>query len=409
MSRTRSRRLVGLVAAALCLCAVMPVSAHTAAIEMDAAGTSTYKTVRLTPEIYNHANSDLSDLRVLDGQGEAVPYFVNRKIERTEERHRLYGLEQIDGFVKDDAVYFDYRVADEAEADQDVVAKQLVFITGHTNFAKDVDVYGSYDGENWTFVQADKLYVVEEATKLEIDFVETQKYTHYRVKIANNQERVGFSMVCLRRQEVAVDEQFFVESIRPVFTVEEDAEQKVTRVRVEGLQNLNVSDITIETDSMFKRQVLVPPQRKELYNLALNGVSYADTTIPVQTVLKADSMDGGAYVLTIHNNDDKPIEVKGITARYYADEVVFEAREGESYRLSFGADAAAAAPVYDIVRYQDEILKGAVDRVSLGDFVYEAVSEASEPETDYSMIFNGVIVGVAVLLGVVILLRLRNK
>ena len=46
--------------------------AHTATIENS--GEHKYKAVRLTPEIYSNANSNLSDILIKDESGENVPF-----------------------------------------------------------------------------------------------------------------------------------------------------------------------------------------------------------------------------------------------------------------------------------------------------------------------------------------------
>jgi len=93
--------------------------------------------------------------------------------------------------------------------------------------------------------------------------------------------------------------------------------------------------------------------------------------------------------------------------RYYADELVFERKEGEAYTLDFGRDATKRAPVYDIERYKNEVLLGAIDRAVLGEIRY--TTEEIAPERDYRMLFNIVIVVVALLLGIVIVRKLKKS
>ena len=95
------------------------------------------------------------------------------------------------------------------------------------------------------------------------------------------------------------------------------------------------------------------------------------------------------------------------SVRYYADELVFEGNEDESYTLVFGADASKRAPVYDIERYKNEILNGAIDKAVLGEIVY--VTEEIPQERDYKVVFNVIIIFVTLLLGTVIVLKLKKK
>jgi hypothetical protein len=141
---------------------------------------------------------------------------------------------------------------------------------------------------------------------------------------------------------------------------------------------------------------------KELYNLSFEGAAYADVTIPLERRIPAEE----PYTLTINDGDDRPIAISGVTVRYYADELIFEGAGGESYKLEFGADESKTAPVYDIARYSDKILRGNIDRVALGEIAYTS----KQPEQrDYTAVFNAVIVVVALMLGAVFLTRLRKN
>jgi hypothetical protein len=163
-------------------------------------------------------------------------------------------------------------------------------------------------------------------------------------------------------------------------------------------------DIAIQTDSMFKRTVSAPGYNaKELYNLTLNDITLADLSLP----LAGQQAPGDSYAIIVANKDDKPISISGVKARYYADELVFEARAGETYWLEFGADAQKTAPIYDISSYKNEILKGELNRAGLGEIVY--IAEELPPARNYKPIFNIVVIVVALVLGAVILFRLKQK
>lgn len=383
----------------LALFSTITAFAHTAAVQTD--GENKYKAVRLSPEIYNNANSDLSDILIKDSKGEVVPYFINDGFQKVYEGREIYPMKLIHTFTKDNSFYFDYKLA--AERESDTIATAIEVSTKNTNFAKLVDVYGSYDNLHWEFVQNDKLYVIDDKSKLDIEFHKPEKYTHYRFELANNLEKISFDTINLVYSVNASEKSYFIESLTPAFSVEE--KDKTTFLTIEGLKNLRLCDITIETDSMFKRTANAPlTSGKEIYNLSLNETLYTDTTLPLNSqISKEDS-----YVITIANHDDKPINIKSIAVRYYAGELVFEGSANGSYTLEFGADAAKTAPVYDITRYKDEILKTAIDKASISTIEYHKEQE-KPAERDYKVIFNIVVIGITVLLGGLILFCLKRK
>jgi len=373
--------------------------AHTAKIEIE--GENRYKAIRLTPQIYSAANSNLSDLLIKDSRGESVPYFINTGSKTESVNREAYSMELINSYLMEDNFYFDYKLATTRSGD--TISTSIDFVTRNANFAKEVDVYGSYDNVHWDFVQKDKIYSIDDKSKLTIEFEHPQKFTHYRLKLANNLEQIYFDTVnCIYSVETS-EETYFIQNLEPEFRVESG--EKTTSIVIEGLKNLRLNDITIHTDSMFKRNARAPNGvNKEIFNLSLNDTSYSDTTIPLYWYISPDE----SFIVTIADADDKPIQVNGVTARYYADEIVFEGDSNEVYTLEFGEDPAKTAPVYDIERYKSEILRGAIDKVVIGEITYEEAEEPA-PGRDYRLIFNIVIVIVTLLLGTVIVLKLRKS
>jgi hypothetical protein len=377
---------------------VLPLYAHDADIEIQ--GENRYKSLRLSPQIYNASHSRLADLLIKDTNGEPVPYFINSSIQDTKSGRETWLLVLIDSYIKDNYFFFDYKLA--VDRDSDTIATSLEFSTRNSGFAKSVDVYGSHDGINWDFVQSDTLYVVEEKSKLTINFRQPQKFTHYRFRLANNLEQIFFGMVNLVYSTIVSEETWFIESLAPSFTVE--SKDKMTIIFIEGLKNLRLCDFTIDTDSMFIRIVRAPEGiKKELYHLSINDSEYNDTTLPLGRYIEK----GTIFTVVVEDADDRPINIKGITVRYYADDLVFEGRAGEIYTLEFGDDSIKTAPVYDIGRYKNEILKGPIDQVSLGQIRYtEAVPE--QKIVFNQMVFNVVVILITLLLGVLIIFRLKK-
>jgi hypothetical protein len=375
----------------------LPLFAHNADIEIE--GENLYKSLRLIPKVYNSSHNKLFDLLIKDRSGETVPYFINTSLQEKNTSRETWLMVLIDSYTKDDSFFFDYKLAEEQSSD--TVATSIEFATWNTGFAKSVDVSGSHDGINWDFVQSDTLYSVDDKSKLAINFNRPQKFTHYRIRLGNNLERILFHRVNLVYSTVMSEETWFIESLVPPFTVE--SENKRTKIIIEGLKHLRLCDMVIETDSMFIRNFTTPGGvKKELYHLSINGALYNDTTLPLNRYVSRDD----TYIVTVNDADDRPINVKSITVRYYADDLVFEGNAGETYTLEFGTGSVNAAPVYDIVRYKNEILKGPVDRLSLGEIRY--IEPAPEKVVFNKIIFNIAVILVALLLGALIVLKLKK-
>jgi len=375
----------------------LPLFSHDASVKIE--GDNLYKSVRLTPKIYNAANRGLSDLLIKNGD-ENVPFFINSSEGKTNETRETYLMRLINSYKEDDNFFFDYKLA--FTIDGDVIATSMEFSTNNTGFAKSTEVYGSYDNKHWEFVQSDMLYVVDSKSKLYINFSHPQKYTHYRLKFANNLEQISFYAVNLVYSMQISEETFFIESFNPKFSIE--TKDKITKILIEDVKNLRLCDLQIETDTMFIRKVKVNSgNEKELYNLSVNGTTYTDTVLPLNRHVSNDEI----FNVFINDGDDKPVNIKGITVRYYADDLVFQGKAGGVYKLEFGADFTRAAPVYDIGRYKNEILKGPIDKLELGDIVYVKIEPVREP-VSYRIIFNIVVSVIGLLLAVLIILKLKK-
>jgi hypothetical protein len=379
----------------------MPLFSHDADIEIE--GENRYKSARLTPEVYNAAHRSLSDLLIKNSDGENVPYFINSSTGKTNETRETYLMRLINSYKENDNFFFDYTLAIALNNDviADIIATSMEFSTRNADFAKQVNVFGSYDNIHWEFVQSDTLYVVDSKSKLNIDFKSPQKYTHYRLRFENNLEQISFYAVNLVYSLEISEETFFIESFTPEFKVE--TEDKITRILIEGLKHLRLCDLQIETDSMFIRNVGAGGNEKELYNLSINGTTYTDTVLPLNRQISENE----TFTVIINDGDDKPINITGINARYYADDLVFQGNSGDVYKLEFGADMSRTAPVYDIERYKNEILKGPIDRLVLGEIVYAQI--VPEREVVFlRVIFNIVVMSIGVMLCALIVRKLKK-
>lgn len=378
------------------------VFAHTA--DISNSGENKYKLVRLTPQIYNLANSDLSDIRLKDEKGNNVPYFINSGYLTTYGESFDYPMVLVNSFEKDDFFYFDYKV--DMDYEQNILATSIVLSTDNVGFAKKVEVSGSYDGINWTKVKDDIIYSVDNKSNLEIKFGSTQKFTHYRFGLSNNIEKVSFPKVQLCYSEEKSKTEYFIESLIPEYNIEEKG--KETHISIFGLKNLRLDEITISTDDVFKRMAGTPKGMKEIYNLSFGNERYCDTTLQMNRYVSKDDV----FTVVIYNEDDKPIEISAINVKYFADELVFDGSGSGAFVLEFGADASLKKPTYDIEKYKNDVLRQQIDKLDISNISIvqptPPVQKDEEKKADYTIVFNVTVIVVAVILGVIILTRLKG-
>jgi len=384
-------------------------------------GDKQYKAIRLSAEIYRNSQMNLADLRIFDANGQVIPYFIHRFSPQTTMINQIYQMREINSFVKEDFYYLDYAVNKPKNENEDILATSLEVSTPQTGFAKKAELWGSYDNLHWEKIVDDLLYRVDGNEKLEIFLgSRAKKYIYYRFKIANNLEKVDFSSVVLKYNNIILNRENFTEFLEPQYTVEEEEKGKRTLIKISGVRNLKIDSITIDTADNFKRKVSIEDRyQKMLYNLNFQNTSYRDTTLP----LDGYRTQSDTVVLAIENHDDQPIQINKVFLKYYVDEIVFNGASGSSngtsgsngtldndFQLKFGNEELTVFPSYDLVNYQDQILLEGYDLLSIQDLkIHPRQAEAESTQSfDPKMLFNVVIVLVAVVLGVIILLKLKN-
>ena len=386
--------------------ALAPAVLALSSAEIGISGTHEYKAVRLTPPVYNQAKRDLSDLLVLDEDGKPVPYFLHSfDTDSYATADDSFAMTFGGSFARDGHTNNDYYVV--GDAGRDVQATSLSLRTTSGMFAKNIELRGSYDGVVWDFILSDQLYRVDGNEKLSIAFPSVLKYTHYRITVLNNTERrfsndiLSISGATMRFNQKTVDWLYFTETLTPAWQAEEEGKETV--IRIEGLKNVRLHELTLHTDSQFKRPVAAGRVTKTLYNLRFGEESYQDMTLALAGYSEREDV----FTLRLQNGDDEPIRIDGLTVSYYTDEVVFKGENGKRYTLSFGDPSVASAPVYDVANYRDLILGEGYDLLSIGRVTLAPADESEPP--DLRLVFNVVVVVVSLALAAVILLRLKRK
>ncbi len=365
-------------------------------------GEKNYKAVRLTAEVYNNLSENMADIMVFDNNNESVPYFINSFKESKESMHKSYELELVNSFVKEDCFYYDYVLRDNVPSD--VAATSMEISSGSTNFAKQLELWGSYDNTHWEKVQDDIIYNVDGNSKLNINFSGSKKYTCYRFKLFNNLERVEFSTVTLNYDRTLQNKEYFIETLAPEYTAEEKG--NTTVIKLKNMKNLKLNKVSLKTGSTFKRNATFNGSvTKTLYNLEFNNVQYRDLTIPLESYLSVEN----EAEITIQNKDDKPVEVTGVEVEYLVDELVFKGSETKNFTLKYGSNEINTPKSYDISNYKDQILTEGYDLLNVENTdKVSSLGNSEEINISYKLIFNIIILIVAGVLGFIIIRKLKK-
>ena len=362
-------------------------------------GTQQYKALRLTNQVISACQYNLADLKLVNSKNEEVPFFLHEWKEIQNVIKKTYNMKRINSFVKESWQYFDFAL--ETPVEGDIQANSLQLYTNNRSFAKEAQVYGSYDGNHWTFVRKALVYSVDTYIQDTISFDSVQKYTHYRLQVLHGGESIDFTSAKLHFDQELVQKEYFIDTFDAPFTTEEVG--TTTVISLYKMKNISISDITLVTDDIFHRTVRYETfSPEELYNLRFTDQNYQDLTLHLNGWKEPEDTSK----IYIENLNDQPIHIQKIIVRRFAQEIVFNGENETTFTLLFGSPTLTQKPQYDIGRYRESILQEGYDILTLGPIQEEATSP--DRTKSQQQIFNVIIIAVVLLLGTALLFRLKK-
>ncbi len=376
-------------------------------------GNDLYASFYLDKDVYKNANSDLSDLRIVNEEGKFVPYYIVKANEDMKLHESYYASNKIFEFEKDNATYFDYKIV-KTDNNLDVLGSSLRFTISTENFMKNIDIYGSFDGVEWDYIQSDKIYKIDNIIKEEVFLKDILRYEYYRIKIPNNLEAVSIKDLKLLYSKYALSKNTFEGKTRLSYSIETKDSQ--TTIKINNDSRLSIIDIYLSIKENFNRQYLVQSVISEssnnlissgnIYNMQFKELSAVNTSISlINRPIKEQ-----AFEIVILNKDDVELTIDNIEFTYQIDKIVFDSSKGNSFKLYFGNINSEKSPQYDIETYKTHIEGEAQGFCVLGD-ITELTSynkEDRNSELNMKPIFNILLVIVSLILIIIILCRLKK-
>jgi hypothetical protein len=346
--------------------------------------------VRLDRHVYEAARADLGDLRLLDRRGDDVPYVLDRGRgpDRAEVRPRMRNRgHRPDGSA---TVVLDFG----EQIDKDRLVLRL---TGR-NFRRRVTVEGSNDAESWTTLQDDAwVFAVPgpEAARYEEVPLPANDFSLLRVTVqpaASERMRVEILEAWLPAGGTGPRTE---ETLLPAWSRAAEARPRETWLVLDlGARHQPFAAVVLAVeDERFFREVRTevrrdadeksrgmpapPPTWDPLGSDAI--YRFEDGVVEREKLRVEVRGRARALRVRVQNGDDRPLVYEGVAVKVPVERLLFEAREGEDYRLSYGAPELKA-PQYDLARTLD----GAVDApwAGLGPPVRQALEADVLPWTE---------------------------
>ncbi|HET7293789.1 MAG TPA: DUF3999 family protein [Vicinamibacteria bacterium] len=304
--------------------------------------------VALDRDVYAGARVDLGDLRVVDDAGQRVPFVIDRDAPEPLQPLRPAVLNR--AFVPGSSVLATLDFGEK------VRKSALRLSLPGDNFRRRVEVQGSDDGRDFTTLVDDAwVFAIPGAARYERVALPQGDHRYLRVVVhrgPDDPRRLDVGEVTAEGGRVEAPP---AGSTVPVAMRQVQRERERDTLLILDLPGprhpFQAVEIDVSTPS-FVRSVVVEAQRVPLDWVAIgHGVLYryeSGGRLYEQTRLDVTGRERRIR-LRIRNLDDAPLDVRAARITVPRERVLFEARPGRAYFLSYG-DATASAPSFDLQR-----------------------------------------------------------
>lgn len=376
-------------------------------IEMAEETDAPFARVGVTPELADAAAPDLRDIRIVGGEGELVPYLVDRPERREEEQipreARLLNRTYEEGEYE--RVVLDFGASIEKDQIQ-------VELSGR-NYRRRAMLEGSSDGEDWATIRDDALlfHIAGPEGGYEVDTiafpVNTYRYLRLTVYTMPEEEQ-RFEIHNAESALVRPAEAPPLIEVEPAERhIETDPETNITVVELDlNYRNLPVDTIEFGVDDTYfyrgyeilgrNEEILVEQRRTETgpeavereapWRSVARGVLYRvrgeDGIVRESTVHEALDAPYRYLKIRIRNEDNAPLNIAGVSVkRRELPDLVFEHGPAQSYTL-YAGNPDADAPRFDLARAAPAALADEWPEASLGRAESIAPPDPLEPWTE---------------------------
>jgi Protein of unknown function (DUF3999) len=325
--------------------------------------------VVLDRDVYESARADLADLRVVDGEDRPVPYLLERALEEPPAVRSSVILNR--GFVRGQSatVTLDF--------EGPVLKRDLVLSLSGDNFRRRVIVEGKGKHDDaWTTL-TDTAYVFAVppssaavdgagtiARRYETVALPENNQQFLKVTVMRGADETGEVEIREVRAGTAASRRPREVPLTPRLVRTEDIARRETLLTLDlGARHQPFRAVSLEVaDPRFFRGVTLearpdpvptapagtpPPPWRALAECAI--YRYEEPGRTVESLRIEVPGRERAIRLRIHNRDDEPLDVRGVSVGVPVERLAFEAAPASRYRLRYGAPGLGA-PAYDLPR-----------------------------------------------------------
>ncbi|MEH7515845.1 hypothetical protein V7146_24275 [Gottfriedia acidiceleris] len=369
-----------------------------------------YQSFFLDEEVYAGADENLNDLRIVNSKGQFVPFYIESGYKESKEQNIVYSSTLVNTARKDQNTVLDFRITPIKE-NEDIQGNTLLIDLPNIDFLKHVEVYGSYDGNQWEYIKKNDLYRTDRLENKMINLGTVHKYSFYRLKVLDNVENLIFKQLQLVHKTYDFKWSDYKKTSKPTFNIKEDS--KLTDITIQNKNRLKIKTIMFDVDNNFTRAYSVyDPKdneiqvdgKNEIYHINFKNVQINNTTITAVTPITQPY-----FTIKINNDDNPPLDIKGIKVEYFLDKIIFEDQGTGPYKLLYGNDHVEA-PKYDIENFKQYIQKENLALGKLkGQMIVSPITDSKKPRWFQTKIwFNAIIIAVSLVLIVFLTIKMSR-
>ena len=355
--------------------------------KLDSITTDGFYKIQLPPAVISKLKSGMNDLRIMDAQNKEVPYILQKATPKPDSLlFKEYKIMSLENAKKHTTLIL--QNADKNRIDN------IQLVIKNADVSKSLRLSGSDDMKQW-YVIKDNYYITDvysntgTSTVRIFDFPNSD-YEYFKIEIDDSLSppikilKAGYYDTYKEDAKYSELPSPTIMQVDSSTTFEDGSKAKGSFIKLTYNEPQTIDKMIFEVDGprYYHRNcysgVIVEKPR------STPTKKYFD---PSEEFILSSNGDNTIYFslhnikelwFNIRNDDNQPLQVKGIKAYQITNSLIAYMQKGKSYKLVFGADKISA-PVYDLVHFKDSI--AGVKPVALGAIASIAQTKATAVNT----------------------------
>jgi len=384
-----------------------------------------YARVDITPEVYDAAKLDLSDIRLIDSGLQQIPYLLTKPKDTTK-KHK-YAPNVINRSTNNkncSLVTLDFG--------KQTIKNSIEVETSGSNFRRAVKVEGSNDNTTFfTLVEQAFVFAINNKEKSRFNNIDlpTNDYRYLRITVepmATEQESLVINEIRAFKCAKALAERVPVEMLYVNHTEDEKKNLSIYEYDFR-FRNLPISEIQLSiADESFYRHITVEGRNTSTRKVKINSednrerfreVEESWKSITSNTIYRYSSTEGKKHEkttlsipsgrqayrylkITVRNYDDRSLKLETVSAKMIPHQIIFDAGNNLNASLYVGSESAIR-PKYDITRKLDKPSKVKTTLAILGSIaenpLFGKAEQKPQPWTERHKVLLLIVMAVVVL------------